>query len=134
MLVVVYEEQDPHHGGDGTSASSMGTQSPELFNTTELNSSNLSAFQPYQTSSEIEVTPSALRTTLRLKPSCFVCYNPFKSIVVLCVAPAQLFSEDTWKIISNVTQSSAFIGHDASQVLNSKTDYKAKFTSVGSTL
>ncbi|XP_056093031.1 partitioning defective 3 homolog isoform X7 [Rhinichthys klamathensis goyatoka] len=65
-LVVVYEEQDPHHGGDGTSASSTGTQSPELFNTTELNSSNLSAFQPYQTSSEIEVTPSALRTNMPL--------------------------------------------------------------------
>ncbi|XP_077088595.1 partitioning defective 3 homolog [Siphateles boraxobius] len=65
-LVVVYEEQDPHHGGDGTSASSTGTQSPELFNTTELNSSNMSAFQPYQTSSEIEVTPSALRTNMPL--------------------------------------------------------------------
>ncbi|XP_016138198.1 partitioning defective 3 homolog [Sinocyclocheilus grahami] len=65
-LVAVYEEQDPHHGGDGTSASSTGTQSPELFSTGELNSSNLSAFQPYQTSSEIEVTPSALRTTMPL--------------------------------------------------------------------
>ncbi|XP_056306296.1 partitioning defective 3 homolog isoform X3 [Danio aesculapii] len=61
-LVAVYEEQDPHHGGDGTSASSTGTQSPELFTSTELNSSNLSAFQPYQTSSEIEVTPITLRT------------------------------------------------------------------------
>uniref|UniRef100_A0A8C1N6X7 Par-3 family cell polarity regulator n=1 Tax=Cyprinus carpio TaxID=7962 RepID=A0A8C1N6X7_CYPCA len=65
-LVAVYEEQDPHHGGDGTSASSTGTQSPELFSTGELNSSNLSAFQPYQTSSEIEVTPSALRTNMPL--------------------------------------------------------------------
>ncbi|XP_073686425.1 partitioning defective 3 homolog [Garra rufa] len=65
-LVAVYEEQDPHHGGDGTSASSTGTQSPELFNTGELNSSNLSAFQPYQTNSEIEVTPSALRTNMPL--------------------------------------------------------------------
>ncbi|XP_067233434.1 partitioning defective 3 homolog isoform X6 [Chanodichthys erythropterus] len=65
-LVAVYEEQDPHHGGDGTSASSTGTQSPELFSTVELNSSNLSAFQPYQTSSEIEVTPSALRTNMPL--------------------------------------------------------------------
>ncbi|XP_067291080.1 partitioning defective 3 homolog isoform X2 [Pseudorasbora parva] len=65
-LVAVYEEQDPHHGGDGTSASSTGTQSPELFSTAELNSSNLSAFQPYQNSSEIEVTPSALRTTMPL--------------------------------------------------------------------
>ncbi|XP_026094007.1 partitioning defective 3 homolog isoform X2 [Carassius auratus] len=65
-LVAVYEEQDPHHGGDGTSASSTGTQSPELFSTGEINSSNLSAFQPYQTSSEIEVTPSALRTNMPL--------------------------------------------------------------------
>ncbi|XP_016389001.1 partitioning defective 3 homolog [Sinocyclocheilus rhinocerous] len=65
-LVAVYEEQDPHHGGDGTSASSTGTQSPELFSTGELNSSNLSAFQPYQTSSEIEVTPSTLRTNMPL--------------------------------------------------------------------
>ncbi|XP_016347410.1 partitioning defective 3 homolog [Sinocyclocheilus anshuiensis] len=65
-LVAVYEEQDPHHGGDGTSASSTGTQSPELFSTSELNSSNLSAFQPYQTSSEIEVTPSTLRTNMPL--------------------------------------------------------------------
>ncbi|XP_051538608.1 partitioning defective 3 homolog isoform X1 [Myxocyprinus asiaticus] len=60
-LVAVYVEQDPHHGGDGTSASSTGTQSPELFNTGEL-----SSFQPYQTSSEIEVTPSALRTNMPL--------------------------------------------------------------------
>ncbi|XP_028815552.1 partitioning defective 3 homolog isoform X2 [Denticeps clupeoides] len=60
-LVAVYEEQDPHHGGDGTSASSTGTQSPDLFN-----SSNPSAFQPYQTASEIEVTPSALRTNMPL--------------------------------------------------------------------
>ncbi|MGH0165145.1 UNVERIFIED_CONTAM: hypothetical protein FKN15_052470 [Acipenser sinensis] len=61
-LVAVYDEQDPHHGGDGTSASSTGTQSPEMFGS-ELNSSNISAFQPYQVTSEIEVTPSALRTS-----------------------------------------------------------------------
>lgn len=54
-LVAVYEEQDPHHGGDGTSASSTGTQSPELFSAGELNSS------------EIEVTPSALRTNMPLR-------------------------------------------------------------------
>uniref|UniRef100_A0A3P8XSR3 Par-3 family cell polarity regulator n=1 Tax=Esox lucius TaxID=8010 RepID=A0A3P8XSR3_ESOLU len=64
-LVAVYDEQDPHHGGDGTSASSTGTQSPDLF-ATELNSSNMSAFQPYQATSEIEVTPSALRTNMPL--------------------------------------------------------------------
>ncbi|XP_075870985.1 partitioning defective 3 homolog [Nelusetta ayraudi] len=62
-LVAVYEEQDPHNGGDGTSASSTGTQSPEPF-TTELGSA--SAFQPYQTNSEIEVTPTALRSNMPL--------------------------------------------------------------------
>uniref|UniRef100_A0A8C9V5S2 Par-3 family cell polarity regulator n=1 Tax=Scleropages formosus TaxID=113540 RepID=A0A8C9V5S2_SCLFO len=64
-LVAVYEEQDPHHGGDGTSASSTGTQSPEMFGS-ELGSSNASSFQPYQATSEIEVTPSALRTNMPL--------------------------------------------------------------------
>ncbi|KAJ4925555.1 hypothetical protein JOQ06_018281, partial [Pogonophryne albipinna] len=59
-LVAVYEEQDPHNGGDGTSASSTGTQSPEPF---VSGMSSASAFQPYQTTSEIEVTPSALRST-----------------------------------------------------------------------
>ncbi|XP_061522324.1 partitioning defective 3 homolog isoform X2 [Phycodurus eques] len=62
-LVAVYEEQDPHNGGDGTSASSTGTQSPEPF-TGELSST--SAFQPYQANSEIEVTPSALRSNMPL--------------------------------------------------------------------
>ncbi|XP_077591598.1 partitioning defective 3 homolog isoform X1 [Stigmatopora nigra] len=61
-LVAVYEEQDPHNGGDGTSASSTGTQSPEPF-AGELSSS---AFQPYQPNSEIEVTPSALRSNMPL--------------------------------------------------------------------
>lgn len=60
QLVAVYEEQDPHNGGDGTSASSTGTQSPEPF-TSELSSA--SAFQPYQATSEIEVTPTALRSS-----------------------------------------------------------------------
>ncbi|ERE80929.1 putative partitioning defective 3 like protein [Cricetulus griseus] len=60
QLVAVYDEQDPHHGGDGTSASSTGTQSPEIFGS-ELGTNNASAFQPYQATSEIEVTPSALR-------------------------------------------------------------------------
>ncbi|MBN3311151.1 partitioning defective 3 homolog isoform X2 [Amia ocellicauda] len=64
-LVAVFDEQDPHHGGDGTSASSTGTQSPEIFGS-ELNSSNMSAFQPYQVTSEIEVTPSALRANMPL--------------------------------------------------------------------
>uniref|UniRef100_A0A8C7V884 Par-3 family cell polarity regulator n=1 Tax=Oncorhynchus mykiss TaxID=8022 RepID=A0A8C7V884_ONCMY len=64
-LVAVYDEQEPHHGGDGTSASSTGTQSPDLF-ATELNTSSVSAFQPYQAASEIEVTPSALRTNMPL--------------------------------------------------------------------
>lgn len=60
QLVAVYEEQDPHNGGDGTSASSTGTQSPEPF-ASELSSA--SAFQPYQANSEIEVTPTALRSS-----------------------------------------------------------------------
>ncbi|KAM9428707.1 partitioning defective 3 homolog isoform 14-T14 [Salvelinus alpinus] len=64
-LVAVYDEQEPHHGGDGTSGSSTGTQSPDLF-ATELNTSTMSAFQPYQAASEIEVTPSALRTNMPL--------------------------------------------------------------------
>ncbi|XP_031662408.1 partitioning defective 3 homolog isoform X5 [Oncorhynchus kisutch] len=64
-LVAVYDEQEPHHGGDGTSASSTGTQSPDLY-ATELNTSSVSAFQPYQAASEIEVTPSALRTNMPL--------------------------------------------------------------------
>ncbi|KAF3857864.1 hypothetical protein F7725_011065 [Dissostichus mawsoni] len=51
-LMAVYEEQEPHHGGDGTSASSTGTQSPDLF---AVDLSGASAFQPYQASSEIEI-------------------------------------------------------------------------------
>ncbi|XP_030612054.1 partitioning defective 3 homolog isoform X2 [Archocentrus centrarchus] len=62
-LVAIYEEQDPHNGGDGTSSSSTGTQSPEPF-ASEMNSA--SAFQPYQASSEIEVTPSALLSNMSL--------------------------------------------------------------------
>lgn len=62
QLVAVFDEQDPHHGGDGTSASSTGTQSPEIFGS-ELGTNNVSAFQPYQATSEIEVTPSVLRAS-----------------------------------------------------------------------
>ncbi|XP_066886431.1 partitioning defective 3 homolog isoform X13 [Kogia breviceps] len=64
-LVAVFDEQDPHHGGDGTSASSTGTQSPEMFGS-ELGTSSGSAFQPYRATSEIEVTPSALRANMPL--------------------------------------------------------------------
>ncbi|XP_052582891.1 partitioning defective 3 homolog isoform X23 [Peromyscus californicus insignis] len=64
-LVAVFDEQDPHHGGDGTSASSTGTQSPEIFGS-ELGTNNASAFQPYQATSEIEVTPSVLRANMPL--------------------------------------------------------------------
>ncbi|XP_055284007.1 partitioning defective 3 homolog isoform X11 [Moschus berezovskii] len=64
-LVAVFDEQDPHHGGDGTSASSTGTQSPEIFDS-ELGTNNVSAFQPYQATSEIEVTPSVLRANMPL--------------------------------------------------------------------
>lgn len=60
QLVAVYEEQDPHNGGDGTSASSTGTQSPDPF-ANDMNSA--SAFQPYQAATEIEVTTSALRSS-----------------------------------------------------------------------
>lgn len=63
QLVAVYEEQEPHHGGDGTSASSTGTQSPDLFAADLSAGGGASAFQPYQAASEIEVTPSALRTS-----------------------------------------------------------------------
>ncbi|XP_074841080.1 partitioning defective 3 homolog isoform X5 [Carettochelys insculpta] len=64
-LVAIFDEQDPHHGGDGTSASSTGTQSPEIFGS-ELGSNTVSAFQPYQATSEIEVTPSVLRANMPL--------------------------------------------------------------------
>uniref|UniRef100_A0A8C3APS1 Par-3 family cell polarity regulator alpha, b n=1 Tax=Cyclopterus lumpus TaxID=8103 RepID=A0A8C3APS1_CYCLU len=65
-LIAVYDEQEPHHGGDGTSASSTGTQSPDLF-AADLNAgSGASAFHPYQVASEIEVTPSAMRTNMPL--------------------------------------------------------------------
>uniref|UniRef100_A0A8C1NL19 Par-3 family cell polarity regulator alpha, b n=1 Tax=Cyprinus carpio TaxID=7962 RepID=A0A8C1NL19_CYPCA len=60
QLVAVFDEQEPHVGGDGTSASSTGTQSPELF------SGEPSAFQPYLPHSEIEVTTSTLRTNMPL--------------------------------------------------------------------
>ncbi|XP_029109208.1 partitioning defective 3 homolog isoform X4 [Scleropages formosus] len=50
-LVAVYDEQDPHHGGDGTSTSSTGTQSPD----------------PFHAASEIEVTTSILRTNMPLQ-------------------------------------------------------------------
>uniref|UniRef100_A0A8C1UIY5 Par-3 family cell polarity regulator alpha, b n=1 Tax=Cyprinus carpio TaxID=7962 RepID=A0A8C1UIY5_CYPCA len=60
ILVAVFDEQEPHVGGDGTSASSTGTQSPELF------SGEPSAFQPYLPHSEIEVTTSTLRTNMPL--------------------------------------------------------------------
>ncbi|XP_044074361.1 partitioning defective 3 homolog isoform X7 [Siniperca chuatsi] len=65
-LIAVYDEQEPHHGGDGTSASSTGTQSPDLFAADLSAGSGASAFQPYQVASEIEVTPSALRTNMPL--------------------------------------------------------------------
>ncbi|XP_008000969.1 partitioning defective 3 homolog isoform X23 [Macaca nemestrina] len=64
-LVAVFDEQDPHHGGDGTSASSTGTQSPEIFGS-ELGTNSVSAFHPYQATSEIEVTPSVLRANMPL--------------------------------------------------------------------
>ncbi|XP_056094704.1 par-3 family cell polarity regulator alpha, b isoform X2 [Rhinichthys klamathensis goyatoka] len=65
-LVAVFEEQEPHVGGDGTSASSTGTQSPEMFSGEPSTSTPLSAFQPYLPHSEIEVTTSTLRTNMPL--------------------------------------------------------------------
>ncbi|XP_056598038.1 par-3 family cell polarity regulator alpha, b isoform X1 [Triplophysa dalaica] len=65
-LVAVFDEQEPHVGGDGTSASSTGTQSPDLFSGEPSTSTPLSAFQPYLPHSEIEVTTSTLRTNMPL--------------------------------------------------------------------
>ncbi|KAK7159637.1 hypothetical protein R3I94_005855 [Phoxinus phoxinus] len=65
-LVAVFDEQEPHVGGDGTSASSTGTQSPEIFSGEPSTSTPLSAFQPYLPHSEIEVTTSTLRTNMPL--------------------------------------------------------------------
>uniref|UniRef100_A0A8C6VVQ0 Par-3 family cell polarity regulator n=1 Tax=Nothobranchius furzeri TaxID=105023 RepID=A0A8C6VVQ0_NOTFU len=68
MLVAVYEEQDPHNGGDGTSASSTGTQSPDPF---ANGMSSATTFPPYQNTSEIVVTPSTLLSSksLNVRPS-----------------------------------------------------------------
>ncbi|XP_072219801.1 par-3 family cell polarity regulator alpha, b isoform X2 [Leuresthes tenuis] len=85
-LIAVYEEQEPHHGGDGTSASSTGTQSPDLFAADLSAGSGASAFQPYQAASEIEVTPSALRTNMPLHvrrssdPALMTANGPFTSV------------------------------------------------------
>uniref|UniRef100_A0A8C2WFJ7 Par-3 family cell polarity regulator n=1 Tax=Cyclopterus lumpus TaxID=8103 RepID=A0A8C2WFJ7_CYCLU len=62
-LVAVYEEQDPHNGGDGTSASSTGTQSPDPF---ASDMSSAPTFQPCQAPSEIEVNLFSLRSNMPL--------------------------------------------------------------------
>ncbi|KAM6918463.1 par-3 family cell polarity regulator alpha, b isoform 5-T5 [Xenentodon cancila] len=85
-LIAIYDEQEPHHGGDGTSASSTGTQSPDLFATDLSAGSGASAFQPYQAASEIEVTPSALRTNMPLHvrrssdPALMTINGPFNAV------------------------------------------------------
>ncbi|XP_061587807.1 partitioning defective 3 homolog isoform X3 [Cololabis saira] len=85
-LIAIYDEQEPHHGGDGTSASSTGTQSPDLFATDLSAGSGASAFTPYQTASEIEVTPSALRTNMPLHvrrssdPALLTVNGPFHAV------------------------------------------------------
>ncbi|XP_053349791.1 partitioning defective 3 homolog isoform X2 [Clarias gariepinus] len=84
-LVAVYDEQDPHHGGDGTSASSTGSQSPDVFSRGEISSGTPSAFQPYQNSSEIEVTPMALRANMHLQ----VRRSSDPALVVLPETPLQ---------------------------------------------
>ncbi|XP_024135702.1 partitioning defective 3 homolog isoform X3 [Oryzias melastigma] len=85
-LIAFYDEQEPHHGGDGTSASSTGTQSPDLFAADLSAGSGASAFQPYQATSEIEVTPSALRTNMPLHvrrssdPALLTVNGPFSAV------------------------------------------------------
>uniref|UniRef100_A0A3B3H2Z7 Par-3 family cell polarity regulator alpha, b n=1 Tax=Oryzias latipes TaxID=8090 RepID=A0A3B3H2Z7_ORYLA len=85
-LIAIYDEQEPHHGGDGTSASSTGTQSPDLFATDLSAGSGASAFQPYKATSEIEVTPSALRTNMPLHvrrssdPALLTVNGPFSAV------------------------------------------------------
>uniref|UniRef100_A0A3P9JB25 Par-3 family cell polarity regulator alpha, b n=1 Tax=Oryzias latipes TaxID=8090 RepID=A0A3P9JB25_ORYLA len=85
-LIAIYDEQEPHHGGDGTSASSTGTQSPDLFATDLSAGSCASAFQPYKATSEIEVTPSALRTNMPLHvrrssdPALLTVNGPFSAV------------------------------------------------------
>ncbi|KAM4556049.1 par-3 family cell polarity regulator alpha, b isoform 4-T4 [Fundulus diaphanus] len=85
-LIAVYDEQEPHHGGDGTSASSTGTQSPDLFAADLGAGGGASAFQPYQNASEIEVTPSALRTNMPLHvrrssdPALITINGPFSAL------------------------------------------------------
>uniref|UniRef100_S4RAG3 PDZ domain-containing protein n=1 Tax=Petromyzon marinus TaxID=7757 RepID=S4RAG3_PETMA len=60
-MLAVFEEQEPPRGGDGASGSSAGTQSPEAFSR-EAERAGVTGFCLYQLGSEIEVTPSALRT------------------------------------------------------------------------
>ncbi|XP_076156388.1 partitioning defective 3 homolog [Alosa pseudoharengus] len=60
-LICVYDEESQVVDGN---SSSTGTQSPAL-STSDLGSA-LSAFQPYSGLSEIEVTPSTLRTSMPL--------------------------------------------------------------------
>ncbi|KAL4624648.1 hypothetical protein GN956_G17539 [Arapaima gigas] len=78
-LVAVYDEQEPHHGGDGTSTSSTGTQSPD----------------PCHAASEIEVTTSVLRTNMPLQvrrssdPTLAGLGTPFRDIQVARPEPSR---------------------------------------------
>ncbi len=51
QIIALYEEQDappvPHNGGDGTSASSMASSSPDIFQGELLNNNNEKNYTPY---------------------------------------------------------------------------------------
>ncbi|CAM9700479.1 unnamed protein product [Lampetra planeri] len=64
-LIAIYEEQEPQLGGGGdcTSTSSTGTQSPDMFGSEVEPPGHAAATAAFN---EIEVTPSALRATTPL--------------------------------------------------------------------
>uniref|UniRef100_S4RLE2 PDZ domain-containing protein n=1 Tax=Petromyzon marinus TaxID=7757 RepID=S4RLE2_PETMA len=64
-LIAIYEEQEPQPGGGGdcTSTSSTGTQSPDMFGSEVEPPGHAAATTAFN---EIEVTPSALRATTPL--------------------------------------------------------------------
>ncbi|XP_018407825.1 PREDICTED: partitioning defective 3 homolog isoform X2 [Nanorana parkeri] len=117
-LVAIYEEQDPHHGGDGTSASSTGTQSPEIFGS-ELGTNSMSAFHPYQATSEIEVTPSVLRTNMPLHVR--RSSDPALVVITTSVSDSNFVSEEPsrrnptrWSTTAGYTKKNPPAGHTSS--------------------
>ncbi|XP_063308700.1 partitioning defective 3 homolog isoform X3 [Pelobates fuscus] len=118
-LVVIYDEQDPHHGGDGTSASSTGTQSPEIFGS-ELGTNSMSAFQPYQATSEIEVTPSVLRANMPLHVR--RSSDPALVGIVTSVSDNNFTSEEPsrknptrWSTTAGFGKKNSHVGHGSSE-------------------